>query len=320
MADGPPPFDWSKLTSTANRPKLIGAIVGVVVLIVVFSLAGIGDHPTGPAMPDGGGTLASAGATPAAGGEPTANAAPMGSGPVPLTPVSAGQCQTSAPDGWTVAETNPNGTIFSLTSADQSMKAIYAGMGTAPIATPSQIVQQMIQTATGAPVNVLTDGESFGDYQVMTFSSGAYGGYALYYKADGIPDYTLPAAAQSFVLITRIAMGANGDKHSLATAGSVAAAIRCQAVVIPKPIGGNTDRGSSHGAGTSARCSSGGSCDDSDLAGTYNAQLGTGWAHDSLGRNYNVDVTSDWNDNGPDGPGYYANVGGTQEKLQGGIE
>ena len=315
---GPPNFDWNKLFSKENQPKLIGAVVGVVALIVVMNLAGMGDHPSAPANPDG--PLASGGGTPNAGGEPSGNAAPTGSGPVPLTPVSAGQCQTSAPDGWTVVETNPNGTIFSLTSADQSMKAVYIGMGTAPIATPSQMVQQMIGGATGAPVNVISDGGNFGDYQVMTFSSGAYGGYALYYKADGIHDYTLPVAAQSFVLIARIAMGANGDKHSLATAGSVAAAIRCHAVVIPKPIGGDSDRSSGHGAGTSAKCSSGAGCDDSDLAGTYNVQLGTGWAHDSLGRNYNVDVTTDWRDNGPDGPGYYANVGGSPEKLQGGIE
>ena len=55
-------------------------------------------------------------------------------------------------------------------------------------------------------------------------------------------------------------------------------------------------------------------------AGTYNAQLGTGWVHDSLGRNYNVDVTSDYDANGPDGPGYYGIVGGTREKLQPGLQ
>ncbi|HXC55687.1 MAG TPA: hypothetical protein VNU97_10340 [Rhizomicrobium sp.] len=317
MADGPPPFDWNKLFSKENQPKLIVAIVGVVALIVVMRFAGMGDLPSAPANP---GTVASGGAAPNAGVEPPGAAAPTGSGPVPLTPVAAGQCQTSAPDGWTVTDTNPNSTIFSLTSSDHSMIAAYAGLGMPPIMTPSQMVQQMIASATGAPVNVLSDGQSFGDYQVMTFSSGTYGGYVLYYKADGIHDYTLPAEAQNFILIARIAMGANGDKHSLATAGSVAAAIRCHAIFIPKPIGGDSDRSSGHGAGTSAKCSGGGGCDDSDLAGTYNVQLGTGWAHDSLGRNFNVDVTTDWDDNGPDGPGYYANVGGTREKLQGGLE
>lgn len=306
MADGPPPFDWNKLFSKQNQPKLIGAAVALVLLIVV--LRAISPSSNTPAGNSGGGLLS--GLT--SGGS--------GSGPVPLTPIAAGQCQTFAPDGWTVTETNPAGTAFALVSADRSMMALYAGMGTAPLMTPSQLVQQIIGAETGAPVNVLSDGETFGDYQVMKFSSGAYSGYVLYYKADAIYDPTLPPGAQSYILIARIAMGANGDNQSVATAGSVAAAIRCHAVVIPKPIGGGTDRSSSHGAGTSAKCAGGGECDDSDLAGTYNAQLGTGWAHDSLGRNYNVDVTSDWNDNGPDGPGYYASVGGTQEKLQGGIE
>ena len=320
MADGPPPFDWSKLTSKENQPKLIGAVVGVIALIVVMSLAGMGDLPSAPAGP--GGTLSNSGAPPNAGGGLLGGLTGGGSGagPVPLTPVAAGQCQTFAPEGWTVTETNPAGTTFVLSSADHGMMAMYVGIGTPPIMTPSQLVQQTIGGETGAAVNVLSDGQNFGGYQVMTFSSGAYSGYALYYRADAIYDPTLAPGAQSYILLARVALGVNGDKHSIATAGSVAAAIRCQAVVIPKPIGGDTDRGSSHGAGTSAKCSGGGGCDDSDLAGTYNVQLGTGWAHDSLGRNYNVDVTTDWNDNGPDGPGYYANVGGTQEKLQGGIE
>ncbi|MBV9044818.1 MAG: hypothetical protein JO294_06815, partial [Alphaproteobacteria bacterium] len=261
-----------------------------------------------------------------------ANADSTGGGPVPLTPIAEGQCQTYAPSGWTVVETNPNGTFFRTASADQSMQAAYVGMGmhgdlnipglanfqTTP---PNVMLQQVIGAISNAAVNVTADGETFGGYTVMRFTSGNYSGYALYYRASQMPDFTLPDGGQSaYILIARIAFGANGDNRSVATAGSVAAAIRCTAIVIPHPIGGDTDRSSSHGAGTSAKCSGGGSCDDSDLAGTYNAQLGTGWVHDSLGRNYNVDVTADYNDNGPDGPGYYASVGGTQEKLQPGLQ
>jgi glucan-binding YG repeat protein len=58
-------------------------------------------------------------------------------------------------------------------------------------------------------------------------------------------------------------------------------------------------------------------CDDRDFAGTYNAQLGTGWVHSESGRNYLRDPDTQKWENGPDGPGYYVHHdNGNQEKLQ----
>ncbi len=301
MAEGPPPFDWNKLFSKENQPKLIAVAVGIVALIVVWKIAGL-SVPGAPGT--GGGRIFAAGGT-------------TGSGPVPLSPVTAGQCSTQAPAGWTMVETNPNGSIFRVASADQTQQAAYMAMGMhgdanipsvgiyVPTTPPNQLLQQAIGAVAGGAVNVTSDGQAFGGYTVMTFTAGNYSGYALYYRADAPPDFTLPDGGQSaYILIARIAFGA--DAKSVATAGSVAAAIRCNAIVIPHPIGGDTDRHASHGAGTSAKCEGGGDCDDSDLAGTYNAQLGTGWVHNpNTGQNYNVSVTDDWVENGPEGSGYY---------------
>jgi hypothetical protein len=317
MADGPPPFDWNKLFSKENQPKLIAVGVGLVALIVIFKMAGITFDLPVPGAPGGNRIVASGGQTPVPG-----SATPNGPGAVPLTPVASGLCTTQAPEGWTALETNPNGSLYRVASADQSMQAAYMAMGfhgdlnipgmlNVPTAPPGVLLQQVIGAVTSAPVNVTADGQAFGGYTVMTFSSGNYSGYALYYRASQNPDFTLPDSGQSaYILIARIAFGVTGDNHSIATAGSVAAAIRCSAIVIPHPIGGDTDRSGSHGAGTSTKCSGGGNCDDNDLAGTYNAQLGTGWAHNpNTGQNYNVSVTDDWVENGPSGSGYYASDG-----------
>ncbi|HEX4095977.1 MAG TPA: hypothetical protein VHX64_04570, partial [Caulobacteraceae bacterium] len=61
--------------------------------------------------------------------------------------------------------------------------------------------------------------------------------------------------------------------------------------------------------------------DDSDFAGTYNAQLGTGWVHSASGVNYLVDADGDKWENGPDGPGFYVrHANGNVEKLQPGLD
>jgi len=298
---GPPVLDWRKLFSRKNQPWVI-AVALLVLAILAFAFG----------RPDG-----------SSGTSPTSITTAPGLGsPVALNPIGAGQCRTFAPEGWTVADNNPAGTVFTLVSADRSMIATYAGAGinggTAQgllqeAVPPDSFVRKTVGILTSAPVAIASAGQTFGAYQVMRFVSGNYAGYVLYYS------FALPADPNGYGIVMRIAAGATGDQHSIATAGSVAAAIRCQAIVIPQNIGESADVTSSHGTGTSANCAAG-NCDDSDLAGTYNAQLGTGWVHDSTGRNYNVDVTSDYIANGPQGPGYYKVNGNDVEKLQPGLQ
>jgi hypothetical protein len=213
--------------------------------------------------------------------------------------------------------------VFTLASADRSALASYAGVAInagqvqglygPQFTTPENFVQYAGGILTGQQSAQFTPGPRFGAYQTGQLQSGPYHGYVLYYT------FHLDADPGGYGIIMRFAL-AQGDRHAVGTAGSVAAATRCSAIVIPQPIGNTTNRGAAHGAGTSKSCADSGNCDDADLAGTYNAQLGTGWVHDSLGRNFNVDTTTDYDDNGPDGPGYYVWVGGTREKAQPGIE
>jgi len=316
MADGPPPFDWNKLFSRENQPRMVVGIVVVLALIVIVRMANV--FPSQPSGTQGRGTATRSGVLSGLFGN--ANAA--GDEAVPLQPLQSGQCRSFAPAGWMVVDTNPNGTVFTAATGDHSSIASYGGLAVnsgqaqgvygPQFTSPEALVQFSVQVLTNQSAQ-LTPGPNFGAFQTAQIQAGPYHGYALYYRFYLAPD------PGGYGLIMRIAL-AQGDRKAVGIAGGVAAATRCQAIVIPQPIGNDTDRGAAHGAGASKSCEDQGNCDDGDLAGTYNAQLGTGWVHDSLGRNYNVDVTTDYDDNGPDGPGYYAMVDGTREKLQGGLE
>jgi hypothetical protein len=64
-----------------------------------------------------------------------------------------------------------------------------------------------------------------------------------------------------------------------------------------------------------SRAGSRGASAESDKLKDYNVQLGTQWAHSSTGRHYLLDHATQWNDTGPDGPGYYIKSGNSYEKL-----
>ena len=91
-------------------------------------------------------------------------------------------------------------------------------------------------------------------------------------------------------------------------AAGVAVSLRCQTQLIPvrfDPPGTRAKRSARVGCGTGGT-----------LRG-YNRELGTQYAHSpSTGRNYLLDPSTDWQENGPQGPGYYRGVGNGYEKLE----
>lgn len=241
----------------------------------------------------------------------------------PLHPIKSDTCASVAPDGWQVSDSNENGTLVSMTSSDHSMianftvlavkGAVAQGTATQPGTPPGLFVQQLVTLLSNAPVHVIASGRGYGAFHVMALESGRFGGYVLYHV------FPLNEDKVGYGVLLRIALGDKNSRTSLATAGSVAAAIRCKAVAMPQSLGHDIDGNDSHGTGITAACHAG-KCDDRDLAGNFNSELGTGWVHDSAGGNYNVDVAGGYSDSGPDGPGYYAMIDGSRTKLQPGLQ
>ena len=238
-----------------------------------------------------------------------------GSGPTPLVTLASSACKTSAPQGWRIVDQNQDGTVFTVASPDGSMIASYggvvmnggqaAGLYGPQFRTPQAFVLYAVGVLTNQQAQFAGPAQAVGYYAALPLATATHRGYALVYRFPG-------ADPGGYGMIMRIAIG-SADSRSVGIAGAVAAATRCTAVLHPPPQALYKAPKDDHGTGESGDGAT-------DLAGTYNAQLGTGWVHDSAGNNYNVDVVDDYHETGPDGPGYYKVVGNNVIKLQPGLD
>jgi len=308
-----PKFDWKNIDWFSIKPSKERIVIGVVVLLVGSGLFYLGKlSSSGPSAPgqqdNGGGGLFGGGS----------QIASTGSDPVPLQPVGGGNCRTYAPEGWHVTDENQQGTVFTVSSADGSESATYsaAGVNGGQVAgyygeqyrTPENLALYSIGLVMREQPQPTGPEQAFGYYQVLNFATASHRGYALLYS------FAIPADPDGYGVIMRIAVGNASDPRSLAQAGSVAAATRCSSQLVPPPaeLPRPTTDDKTHGTSKS-------NDDDVTMAGTYNAQLGTGWVHDATGGVYNVSVTDDYHQTGPDGPGYYKRNGNDLIKLQPGL-
>ena len=263
-------------------------------------------------------TIASGKPTPAT--APARNAAasaPLtGSQPIALQPLGNRSCRAEAPAGWRIADQDAQGSTLTLASADGRAIAVYAILGVSSghaagfygpqFTAPGALAQFLASTASGVELAAAGAPQAFGGLQSLALASGGARGTALY----GV--YPLPVDPGGYVLSLRAGIGESAADERVASA--VAATIQCSTALRP-PSGGYASVEARDDIGTSASCQAG-DCDESDLAGTYNAQLGTGYVHSESGENYLVDVSRDYREDGPDGPGYYRQSGNFLERLE----
>ena len=229
---------------------------------------------------------------------------------MPGTPQRQGNCSAMLPPGWGFVSVGQYGDTADVAGAggrahaawgirgvNTAMRAYYGDMFGPPeaatLATASAVVQAPARYA-GAPATVA------GYFIARPFEAGNVVGTTLFHAYDG------PAPGQ-YVLSSFIAWVDRGAVSLLPTAQAVMASIHCQTQLRPVEMSTPTARP------TSRRSS------ESDALKDYNVQLGTQWAHSSTGRSYLLDRATQWNDNGPDGPGYYIKSGNSYEKLTPGL-
>jgi hypothetical protein len=246
----------------------------------------------------------------------------QGKGPIPLQPLSTGACRTFAPAGWQVTDRNDKGTVFTTASPDGRMIASYAGTAVGrgqvmglygpQFRTPETFALWAAGGLAGEPVRQSAAPQRVGPYEALTFAGASRQGYVLVYR------FKIPADPLGYGVIMRIAIGDGNDPHSVGVAGAVAATARCAAVVVPSnlPVYHAPDTGGGRGRASGDTGSKG-----DPFAGTYNAQLGTGWMHDpQTGKPYLIDASADWSDTGPEGAGVYVGKGVDRRKPAGGME
>ena len=218
---------------------------------------------------------------------PLTTAAAAGPGGLPLQLIQAGHCSAVAPPGWQATATDPKGTVLELSHG--AFSAFYNIIGVDGMSQqalpgfghPAMLVQSTMAAGfRGDPFTQVTPPTAFGDLYVQEFESAQWHGVALYRV------YPMPMGG--YVLLMRIASGPRQLWRDYgAVAINVATSTQCRAQLTPS--GG-----------------SGGSRDRRSSESTYNAQLGTEYAHDpETGQAYLMQHGSDWWDGGPDGPGYY---------------
>jgi len=232
---------------------------------------------------------------------PASAAAPGGG--IPLRPVQAGYCSAIAPADWQATATDPKGTLLELNN--DAFSAFYFIMGVDALSMqgipglghPTMLVQSTVAGGfRGDPFQRISQPTPFGDLYVQEFESAQFHAVALYRA------YPMPMGG--YVVLMRIAMGPRQlwARYG-AVAVNVATSTRCRAQLTPPP-------GSESGSLSSRSAES-----------TYNAQLGTEYAHDpDTGEAYLMNHGSDWWEGGPSGPGYYRQrAGGGYVKLEPGL-
>ena len=227
-------------------------------------------------------------------------------------PQTQGQCRAVTPPGWTMRSgqygdtadlDGPGGVVhasWGIRGIRTAMQAYYGDLHGPPeaavLATASTVSRSQARYST-APASV------GGYFTARKFESATSIGTMLYKAYPG------PEPGQ-YILSMFIAWADRSAAGLLPSAEAVMVSIYCNTrlrpaeppTALPRP-GGRV----------------GGARSEDDSLKDYNAQLGSQWATSPVtGKHYLLDYASQWNSNGPDGPGYYAPSGNGVEKLKNG--
>ena len=233
---------------------------------------------------------------------------------LPVQPQRGEHCAALAPKGWSFTGESPAGSSFGadLMRADGRAGASYFLVGVAPgmrsdpnyarwYATPHQAALATLSRLGSVAVQCEPPSVPLPGLQLMQCRTPQFVGVAVY--------QVFPMADNGYVLAMRSAYTAPGQwARDGEVASAAARSMRCNVPFKPRSFDYTSQPPS---AGKSPKGK--GNADSQ-----YSRWLGMEHYHDSgTGQNYWVSPSTDWNDNGPRGPGYYyLNVGGEQRKLE----
>jgi PDZ domain len=219
--------------------------------------------------------------------------------PLALTGLGAGQCNGFAPAEWRVAAHAPDNSLFHVMAEEGFAHAIYKTAMLNGIS-PDAFVQDFLQTTFGAPT-VMTPPEQrdFG-FVVRDFGNRKGGaGFVEYRVTAGRIALWVAAVPGGDVAWAKPLVGAVALSMHCASPGAPA--------VLPRPPDLLATRISLH-------CIQG-QCAESDFAGSYMTVLRLGYVHNAKGEMFLVHPRRDFWQDGAEGPGFYHQIGGENEKL-----
>ena len=219
--------------------------------------------------------------------------------PLALSGLGAGQCNGFAPEEWRVAGYAPDNSLFHVMAKAGFAHAIYKS-ATLNGASPDAFVLDFLQTTFGAPA-VLTPPQphEYG-FVVRDFGNNKGGaGFVLY------------RVTKNRIALWVAAVPGGDVAWAKPLVGAVALSMRCAApgapAALPRPPQLLATR-------ISQRCIQN-QCAESDFAGSYMTVLRLGYVHNIKGDMFLVHPGKDFWQDGAEGPGFYHQIGGENEKL-----
>ncbi len=220
--------------------------------------------------------------------------------PLALDGLGAGQCNAFAPPEWRVAAHAPDNSLFHVMANQGFAHAIYKS-GMLNGLPPEAYARGFLETTFGSPV-VLTPAQArpFG-FVVHDYGNRKGGVGFVLYRVTG----------QRIALWAAAVPGGDAGWAKPQT-GAVALSMRCAPPGAPQELPRDPALLATR---ISTRCIQG-QCAETDFAATYLTVLRLGYVHNLKGEMFLVRPQRDYWANGAQGPGFYHQIGGENEKLE----
>src|SRR3954470_9413726 len=217
-----------------------------------------------------------------------------------LTGLGAGQCNGFAPSEWRVAAHAPDNSLFHVMAGEGFAHAIYK-TGALGGAAPEIFIKAFLENTFGAQT-VLTPPQQrpFG-FAVRDFGNRKGGAGFVLYRVTG-----------NRIALWLAAVPGGDVAWAKPLVGAVALSMRCASPDAPKEVPRDPALLATR---ISTRCIQG-QCSETDLAATYLTVLRLGYVHNLKGETFLVRPQRDYWQNGAEGPGFYHQIGGENEKLE----
>jgi len=218
--------------------------------------------------------------------------------PLPLTGLGAGQCNAFAPDGWKVAGHAADNSMFHVMAEEGFAHAVYQSAVLTGDA--GDYVQHYLEKTFGAATVLTPPQDRPYGFVLRDFGNNKGGAGFVLYRVTG---------DRIALWLVAVAGGEAGWSRPLA--GAVVLSMRCASPGAPAAL--PRDPGLL-AARISTRCIKG-QCTEGDLAATYLTVLRLGFVHNDKGEMFLIKPRRDYWQNGAEGPGFYHQIGGENERL-----
>lgn len=222
--------------------------------------------------------------------------------PLALTGLGAGACNGFVPQDWRIAAYAPDNSLFHLMAEKSFAHAIFK-VGALNGDSPDRFVKNFLDITFATPA-VLTPPQSrpFG-FVVRDFGNDKGGAGFVLYRVSG---------NRIALWVAAFAGGEAGWAKPLV--GAVVLSMRCASPGAPALAPRDPNLPATL---ISTRCIQG-RCSEGDFAAAYLTVLHLGYVHNDKNQMFLVHPRTDLWQDGPEGPGFYHQIGGENEKLEAG--